>query len=258
MPYQCGSWNYFNSFGWGWAPGLCQPWWGGGYGGGGWGYNIGYAPPRYRLPIRPRPRNPRPMGGEVRAVGTQPVIAVNRRLESGNTLLPPRDRTHSVMIGGVVAQPLRPVTERPRYDHVPAVSGNNHVPVFSGNRPTPGGSVSGVNARPGYVRAPAPSGNNRPGSWPAPRQAGPTMVPAPSGGSYARPAAPSRGPSGGAAPSARPMGGGGSSGGGGARPSGGGGNSGGGGARPSGGGGAPAGGGGGGGGARPSSSGPHR
>ena len=61
MPYQCGAWNYYSSFGWGWAPGgFCNPWWGGG---GGWGINIGIAPPRYRYPVRPRPRNPRPMGG---------------------------------------------------------------------------------------------------------------------------------------------------------------------------------------------------
>ena len=60
LPYQCGAWNYYNTFGWGWAPGSCNPWWGGG---GGWVINIVSAPPRYRYPVRPRPRNPRPMGG---------------------------------------------------------------------------------------------------------------------------------------------------------------------------------------------------
>lgn len=251
MPYQFGSWNYFNNFGWGWVPGLCQPWWnggfgyGGGYGGGGWGYNVGNMPPRYRLPIRPRPRNPRPMEG-LRSVGSQPLIAVNRRIPVGDTMLPSRDRTHNVMIAGNIAQPLRPIPDRPHYDHGSLTPGNTHAPVFSGNRPAPFGSVSGFNStRQGYVRPTSPNINNRPGAWTGYRQSGSTASPGAysspgaNSGSYARPTAPVRAPSSSTAAPSRSVGGGG-----------------GGGARPSGGGGAHPGGGGGGGG-HPSG-GPHR
>ena len=260
MPYQCGSWNYFNSFGWGWAPGGCNPWWGGvgfgygGYGGGGWVSNIGIAPPRYRMPDRTRPRNPRPMGGGgMRSVASLPVVAVNRKIEAGNTMLPARDKSHAVMIAGTVAEPLRPLPNRPHYDH---------GQVFSGGRPVGGAPAAGAGNRPGidrpnfnqpridkpgYVQAPNPgNGNARPGGWPAtgdnyrqngppaaPRQVGPPPSQNPPAGSYSRPSAPSRGTSAPSAPPSHPSGGGGA-------PSGGGGS------RPSGGGGAPAGGGGGG------------
>ncbi len=263
MPFQCGAWNYFNSFGWGWAPGACSPWWGGvgygfgGFGGGGWVANIGNAPPRYRLPDRPRPRNPRPMGG-MRSVASLPVVAVNRKFQGGSAMLPLRDKSHAVMIGRTVAEPLRPVANRPHYDHGQVFSGNrpitNAPAAGFGNRP---GNIDrpGVE-RPGYVRAPnAGGGNARPGGWPttgdsnrqngwpaAPRQVGPPPSQNPSGGSFSRPSAPSAPPRGTSAPSAPPS-----------RPSGGGGAPmGGGGARPSGGGGAPAGGG-----SHPSG-GPHR
>jgi hypothetical protein len=232
MPYQCGAWNYFNSFGWGWAPGGCNPWWGGagygfgGYGGGGWVGNIGYAPPRYRLPDRPRPRNPRPMDG-MRSVASLPLVAVNRKFEGGSTMLPLRDKTRSVMIGGTVVQPLRPVANRPVYDH---------GQISPGGRLNPGAPAAGfgnheANDRSGYLRSTNPGGGNaRPGGWSsAPRQAGPPASQNPAGGSYSRQSAPSRGTS---APPSRPSGGGGAA-------------SGGGGARPSGGGDAPAGGGGG-------------
>ena len=36
MPFQCGAWNFYDGFGWGWAPGMggCRPWWGMGFYGG--------------------------------------------------------------------------------------------------------------------------------------------------------------------------------------------------------------------------------
>jgi len=130
LPYQCGAWNFYPTFGWGWAPGFCSPWWGGH---GGWVINIGFPPPRYRFPIRPRPRNPRPMGHEPTPM---PLIAVNRRsLTPGNGSMPgnmmpaPRDKTGAVMIAGNRVQPLRPI-QQPRLPY------NRAVPVFT-TRPAP-------------------------------------------------------------------------------------------------------------------------
>jgi hypothetical protein len=250
MPFQCGAWNWYNSFGWGWAPGMCNTWWGGG----GWGFNIGIVPTWYRLPVRPHPpmpRNPRPVGpieaggGRGRSpIGLRPlvpVIAVNRREPAGTTPLPPREPNHPVLIGGVVAQPLRPnppresnlrhitpITGRPLHGSSPIETGT----MRQGYMPAPRTGTAGPGpvrpvTRPGYVPAPvarpgyAPFEPGRgPGNVTAPRPA-----PAPSVG-Y-RPA-PAPRPSGGAAPRPAPSGGG-------ARPSG------------AGGGGHPAGGGGGGG-----------
>jgi hypothetical protein len=188
MPYQCGAWNYYNQFGWGWAPGMCQMWWGGG---GGWAFNIGIAPPRYRYPIRPR--NPRPM--EVgRGAGPQPMIPVNRRLPAGNTVLPTRDRNSSVTIAGNVVQPLRPVQVRPPYNHSEMTYTNRTMPVSAASRA---------------------QGNTRTGSWPA-------AATRPSAGSYARPSAPSHSSAPESAPASHPAPSGGGGGGGGSHASGGG------------------------------------
>jgi hypothetical protein len=188
MPYQCGAWNYYSSFGWGWNPGFCNPWWGGG---GGWIINIGIAPPRYRYPVRPRPRNPRPVGGHEPT--PRPLIAVNRHVPPGNTMPAPRDRTGTVMIAGSVVRPLRPV-QQPRLPY------NHSVPVFStrpgsGTQPSTGTTRSvfqgdstpraiAVPARPGNVYT--PPAQNRPGATYTP-----PPVSRPSGGSYAQPAGPS-------------------------------------------------------------------
>ena len=190
MPYQCGAWNYYSSFGWGWAPGGgCNPWWGGGRG---WLFNIGIAPPRYRYPVRPRPRNPRPGGGHG---GTpQPVIAVNRIVPPGNTILAPRNKTGSVVIAGSVVNPLRPVQPRLPYNHPVPVYGTR---PGSGTQPSTGGSRSVFQggAAPRAIDAPARQGNIyapptqiRPGTPYTP----PAPVSRPNGGSYTPPNGPSR------------------------------------------------------------------
>jgi hypothetical protein len=201
MPYQCGMWNYYNSFGWGWAPGGCRTWWGGV---GGWGFNIGYYPPRYRFPIRPR--GPRPMGG-FRAVGPQPLITVNRRYQGGNTVLPPRDRNTPVAFNGTTVRALGLIPVRPQYDH---------GAVVVGNRVISGAPVNGLDGRPGI---PAP-GASRPttihpySSGPPPSSNRGPSRPAPSGGGHSA-AAPGHSPSGGSAPASHASGGGGGGGGGG-------------------------------------------
>ena len=196
LPYQCGAWNYYNSFGWGWAPGTCSPWWGGI---GGWGFNIGYAPPRYRYPVRPpRPHNPRPMEHRPTA---HPVIAVHHQVPGapGNTMLAPRDKSGTVTIAGSVVRPLKPIAQpRVPYDH--------SAPVF-GMRPSPSQPASGSDsprvyqggsnpraivtpARPGTVYTPAPQPRYAPA--PPPRTYTPPPAPSrPSGGSTPRPAPPS-------------------------------------------------------------------
>jgi hypothetical protein len=226
MPYQCGLWNWYNSFGWGWAPGMCNSWWGGGGGGGGWFFNVGFMPAWYRLPVRPRlprPINPRPMqpGGHVR-VGIRPVVpilAVNRRDNSGTAPLPPREPNHPVQIGSVIAQPVRPA---PRTGGGPSMGFVHETPVLArpgANPSDPIGTPRPVYtpARPGYMPAPG-YGSVRPGYMPAPQPGGRTTgvtPPRPGPGTYRAPAAP------------RPSGGGGShpAPGGGAHPSGGGGGS---------------------------------
>jgi ferric-dicitrate binding protein FerR (iron transport regulator) len=197
MPYQCGAWNYYNQFGWGWAPGICQTWWGGG---GGWAFNIGIAPPRYRYPIRPR--NPRPM--EVgRGSGPQPIIPVNRRVQAGNTVLPNRDRNSTVTIAGNVVQPLRPVQVRPPYNR-------SDVTTYS-NRSMPVSQASRSLGSQGYS-----------GSWPAARPGSQPTAPRPSSSSYARPSAPTHSSPAPSAPAVHSAPSGGGGGGGGSHPSGGG------------------------------------
>ncbi|HEY1984503.1 MAG TPA: DUF6600 domain-containing protein [Terracidiphilus sp.] len=202
MPYQCGAWNYYNSFGWGWAPGTCQPWWGGG---GGWALNIGYAPPRYRLPIRPRrPSDPRPMHG-MRPVGAEPVISVHRHPPAGSTtagitMLPSRDRNSFVTIAGTVVQPMRPVqTVRLPYNNH-SVQGGPSRGFTGGASPQPGLSPGNnsidrprntITPSPGYVAAPrltAPTYARPSAPPPPPRSAPPASHPS-SGGGGGHPAA---------------------------------------------------------------------
>lgn len=192
MPYQCGAWNYYNSFGWGWAPGLCRTWWGGGFGGG-WAFNIGSLPPGYRFPRRPptHPHSPRPLQP---AGGTRyaSLIAVNRRPLPGTTVLPLRDRTTPVSIAGTTVQPLRPLPSRPTYDRNTMAGANRPGSSFS--------QATGYQARPGYTRPPVGGNAAYYAARPAPRATG--------GGSYSRPSAPSHASSGGA-PAAHSSGGGG-------------------------------------------------
>ena len=160
MPYQCGAWNYFNDFGWGWAPGMCQPWWGGG-----WYPNIGYGPGGYRPPHRPRPGPPRgPIGRPAHGLApvAHPILTVNRHPQGGTAPLPARDRGTPVTIAGHVVQPLRPVAQRPQYDHTATGYMNRPQPVYSGARTPnapgmPARTPVITGSRPGNVSAPRPS-----------------------------------------------------------------------------------------------------
>jgi hypothetical protein len=105
LPFQCGMWNFYDNFGWGWAPGMggCSPWWGAGF----YGLNIGLIPGGYRPPHRPI--NPGPPG-RVHA-----LLAVNRRPLVGIGSLPARDRTAAVVIAGHTVQAFHPISPRPQY-----------------------------------------------------------------------------------------------------------------------------------------------
>jgi uncharacterized membrane protein YgcG len=206
MPYQCGAWNYFNDFGWGWAPGMCQPWWGGG----GWYSNIGYAPGWYRLPRRPHPgpRGPigRPIHGPVHGLQpvAHPILPVNRHPQNGIAPLPGRNRNTPVTIAGHVVQPLRPTTQRPQYDH----QATGYM-----NRPQPGYQGARAPGAPANAPVSPVFGGNRPGNAPVARPspgsvgqrpiAPPAGRPSPSGSS------PSHVSGGGSAPSHVSSGGGG-------------------------------------------------
>jgi len=138
MPYQCGAWNYYDAFGWGWAPGSCQTWWGGGYGGGGgWIYTVGVTPKWYKLPVRPgpiKPHDPHPTV-HARAVGPAPVIPVRRTIPVQGGPLPPRDRATPIRIGGTVASPVRTQPVRTMFNHQPAPEQGRPVITQSPDRP---------------------------------------------------------------------------------------------------------------------------
>ncbi|MGB8261757.1 MAG: FecR family protein [Terracidiphilus sp.] len=186
MPFNCGAWSYFNDFGWGWAPGMCNPWWGGGYWtptyyGGGFGW---FEPPR-------RPRH-RP-GGPTKGLPHRPVpvIAINRRPPGGSPGLPVRARGTPVIIAGHLVQPLRPLPSRPTYDHIAngPVGGRGQIgrgqPIYGGYCPAPipgGGSVpvGGPGAPPSggrsiYTPAPRTPAPGVPGYSPVPRTPAPGL-----------------------------------------------------------------------------------
>ncbi len=183
MPYQCGLWNYYDGFGWGWAPGGCQPWWGGV-----WVVNIGNAPHWYPKPIRPH-RPPFPRGGP-RRIGPRPVIPVDHRIPIHPPSLPPRDKEAPVTIGGNLVEPMRTFTVRPRYTPAPVnPRPSTGGPVPLPTRPLPGASGGAAPNRPGYVHPP----ENRP----RPGGTSPVFVPH-SGPAPVNPPHPSGGNSGGA------------------------------------------------------------
>jgi hypothetical protein len=172
MPYASGTWGYYDGLGWGWAPGLGGAWWGGG----GWGFNFGALPVRYRPPHRPV-GGPRPGGGSpIRAGGRYqpyPVVAVNRVPNGANGLagVAVHVRNAPVTIAGNTVQPLRALSARPAYGGQFASGVNRGSPSYSGG--VRYGYAQGLN---GHVTA--PSNAYRPtmnyGSYGAPHYSAPS------------------------------------------------------------------------------------
>ncbi|MGD0938367.1 MAG: FecR family protein [Terracidiphilus sp.] len=193
MPFQCGAWNFYSDFGWGWAPGMCSPWWGGG---GGWLFNIGLAPGRYRPPTRPTPLPPhRPIPlrgkGEFAALPPNAIVPVNRRPPSGTGGLPMRDRNTIVTIGGHLVEPLHSVSARPQYDRQTNGQANSPRPAYPGTS-TPAGQHPATGAIPGGnhpvysppARPPATNQSTPPPSRPPSGGAPSGPPPSGGGGSY--------------------------------------------------------------------------
>ena len=139
LPFQCGAWNYYDSFGWGWAPGMggCMPWWGTGY----LGPNIGFAYGGYRPPFPPRQHPHAPIARGTRTEA-YPLVAVTRHPATPGSELPMRDRAGTVVIAGRSVQAIRPLNPRPAYDHSASVFANRTVyPGANSGMRTAGGQT---------------------------------------------------------------------------------------------------------------------
>lgn len=182
MPYESGMWNYYDGFGWGWVPGGF-PWWSGG----GWRFNVGSAPFRYRPPLRPRggpvhPGQPIRPGGRYQPY---PVLAVNR-IKDGTYGQPVRIKGSPVTIAGNNVQPLRPLSPRPVY-------ANGYV--SNSYRPGTNPGQTGM-ARYGFVQSPSnvtrPAYGQTYGTYARP-SGGPARAPSYYGGYTSGYTSPSRG-----------------------------------------------------------------
>lgn len=194
MPYQCGMWNFYDGFGWGWTPGMgvgmrmggCHPWWrSGGYA----GLNIGNAPRGYRPIVRPILRGP---VGRI----SNPVIGINRRSPGETEGLPVRNRNAPAQIAGYTVQPLRPVPSQKSYVRSPSGFVYHPQGVYQGVNPeggTGGSSRPVIGNRPSYTPAPPPRYVSVPTYTPPPAQANPAPNPGaapPGGGRVGKPPQP--------------------------------------------------------------------
>jgi FecR protein len=174
LPYHCGMWNWYESFGWGWEPGLggCRPWWGGGFYGGPF---IGSRFGGYRPPMRPR----RPIPSVNGRHPVYPMVAVSRKFPSGSSPLPSRDKSTVVEIAGHTVQAQHPISPRPQYSRA-GVAGGGH-PGSQGTYVTHGATPMSGGTRPGTP--PATHNASSVASHPAPASH-PASAPAshPSGG----------------------------------------------------------------------------
>jgi hypothetical protein len=184
-PFQCGLWNYYDNFGWGWAPGGgCNPWWGlNGFGGGGWGYNIGrpprgYLPPRRPIPI---PGRPHPIGGGGHELHA--AVPVDRRPPNAVNMALYAHPTKPVTIGGHIVEPLRPVAPREVYDRPSGLVARQPGGYYPSPTHPAGGVAGGVG---GGVYVPHPSsGYHPPSTGYSGTYSGHTQSSASSGGSHA-------------------------------------------------------------------------
>ena len=210
LPYQCGTWNYFNNFsGWGWIPGTgCWNNWGGvnWYPGGG---RLGNVPPRYHRLPRPGPVPIHPVQtASVHPLQARALIPVNRGPEAttltphlgeaprtievteGTAHLLPKTSNPQTLASGRPGMPTNgsPGYGRPTYGLSGAQPLGN-TPVFrpttpvAGSRPAQGNYGGAPASRSSFAPAPS-SGASFHGSAPsAPAASAPApSAPAPSAG----------------------------------------------------------------------------
>jgi hypothetical protein len=165
LPYSCGSWNFYNGFGWGWAPGMggCTPWWRRGVYA---GWNVG-TPPSWYHPI-PRPILRHPTGRN-----PIPVINVNRSPQGGPGELPLRGRYNPVRIAGAEVLPMRPQPGHESY--VRSSSGFVYHPGNSNQNRRDGGQV--VNDHPIEINRPVYQRNRAGDSYVRPASPGSSYTP---------------------------------------------------------------------------------
>jgi len=143
LPYSCGSWNFYDGFGWGWAPGMggCMPWW---HRGVYVGWNV-VNPPYWYHPT-PRPILRHPVGRN-----PVPVINVNHPSQGGPNELPQRSRNNPVLISGSTVVPMRRI-QRPE-SYVRSSSGFVYSPPGNNQIRRDGGQV--VNDSQSQIKRPA-------------------------------------------------------------------------------------------------------
>lgn len=154
LPYQSGSWGWYDGIGWGWYPDGGQPWW---YGGGGYSFNLRNVPQSYLPPQKPIGGPINPHGGPVMPKGnnrfshpvvgvvSHPVIAFNRLQQQPNSDVALRTRSAPVMVNGGRVAPVQPVSARPFYGNQNHgdVGLNAGGPVRYGYVPSPNQRVQG-------------------------------------------------------------------------------------------------------------------
>lgn len=152
MPYMCGAWSYYDSFGWGWAPGMgmgCRGGsWGAGYFG---GVHVANAPGWYKLLYRPSPKRP---------IGRTPVpILVNRRdAGSPGGKLPPRNGVAT--FGGQQIRPIGRIAIHPMSARVQEGFSQRTSPTEPLETLHAPGMVYGVHPTPGSAGMFQRPGNN--------------------------------------------------------------------------------------------------
>lgn len=189
LPYRCGQWGFYNSFGWGWSPNsFCGAYGFGGYGYGGYGSSFGNVPPGYRRPRRPIP-GPGPIHPIVRGRGGPvPVAPVHRpgeeRMIAGNVVQPLPSVGDGLVqrSGNVVGSGLRrdyPVDVKTHTPVTGLVATTHGTPTATSNALSAWQPVGGTNGqvrglysqqRPFYGQENGAGGRRTPVSRPAPSQ----------------------------------------------------------------------------------------
>jgi hypothetical protein len=196
LPYRCGTWSYWDDFGWGWSPGFgCDLL---GYGGYGYGLNLGHVPRFYHRPGRPIP-GPAPIHPVLKGRGSpvpfETASAVGgARMIAGTTVqpLPPIGGGYTPRGGIAVGSGLRkgypidaathePVTGIEAMHTLPSYTSRLRAAWQPAGRVTAAIPISGNAQRPSYSRADPAATRTAPVTRPGPARPPyqPASAPAP-------------------------------------------------------------------------------